>query len=76
MAFVQLFKLATIKTSACRAAGNHPIITVKYDLEKGVRDIEGLSEVSSTRFCLIKKIGLSDPGSSRSRAIRTRLIHF
>ena len=40
MAFVQLFKLATIKTAACRAAGNHPIITVKYDLEKGVRDID------------------------------------
>jgi len=40
MAFVQLFKLATIKTAACRAAGNHPIIIVKYDLEKGVRDID------------------------------------
>ena len=40
MAVVQLFKLATIKTATCRAAGDHPIITVKYDLEKGVRGID------------------------------------
>ena len=40
MAFVQLFALATIKTATCRAAGNHPIITVKCDLEKGVRGID------------------------------------
>ena len=32
MAFVQLFKLASIKRAACHAAGNHPIITVKCDL--------------------------------------------
>ena len=54
MTFVQLFKLesnngkfvdwewfqATIKKAARRAADNHLIITVKYDLEKGVRDID------------------------------------
>ena len=38
--------------------------------------LEGVSEVRSTRFCLIKKSGLLTPGQSRSRAIRTRLLHF
>ena len=54
MTFVQLFKLesnngkfvdwewfqATIKKASRRADDNHLIITVKYDLEKGVRDID------------------------------------
>jgi hypothetical protein len=53
MAFVQLFKLATNKTAACRAAGNHLIITVKCDLEKGVRDIDVLVMESSTRYVLL-----------------------
>ena len=38
--------------------------------------LKGVSEVSSTRFPLIKKSGLLTPGHSRSRAIRTRWIHF
>ena len=36
----------------------------------------GVSEVSPTRFCLIKKSGLLTPGQNRPRAIRTRLICF
>ena len=36
----------------------------------------GVSEVRSTRFPPIKKPGLLAPGQSRSRAIRTRWIHF
>ena len=37
---------------------------------------EGVSEVSSTRFCLAQKTGLSVPGQSLTRAIRARWFHF
>ena len=36
----------------------------------------GVSEVSSTRFCLVQKTGLSIPGQSLTRAIRARWFHF
>ena len=47
-----------------------------FDFVPGKQQALGVSEVRSTRFCLIKKSGLLTPGQSRSRAIRTRLIHF
>ena len=37
---------------------------------------QGVSEVRSTRFPLIKKSGLSTPGQSRSRAIKARWFYF
>ena len=43
---------------------------------RGEVALPGVSEVSSTRFCLVQKTGLSIPGQSLTKAIRARLFHF